>query len=244
MSAHVLLSSVSKTYASGSAGAAAVEAVRSVSLEIPQGQSVAVMGPSGSGKSTLLHLVAGFTKPTSGEIRVKDTRVDNLSDRELTLFRRASIGFVFQSFNLIPTLTAEENILLPFLAGYRAGGLTKADVDKALEALLDRLQIAGRRKHYPDALSGGEQQRVAIARALLIDYASGTHGSLLLADEPTGNLDTANSEIICRLLRELCTEQGHTMIVVTHEPAVARWTDRVVELRDGRIVKDAPSSSL
>lgn len=234
---HVAVSNVVKIYKAGSERAD-VAAVNGISLEVPFGQFLSIMGASGSGKTTLLHIMAGLTNCTSGEVAIGGTCISRMTDRELTLFRRKNIGMVFQSFNLIPTLTAEENVMLPVLAGYEAKGLDKERLSRSLNELLERLNIWSRRRHYPDALSGGEQQRVAIARALLLDYATETKGSLLLADEPTGNLDSGNGEVICSLLRELCQERGHTMIVVTHEPAVARWTDRVVILKDGKIVKD------
>ena len=165
-----------------------------------------------------------------------------MSDRKLTLFRRKNIGVVFQAFNLISTLTAEENIMLPILAGYNDKDISNTKLQKGLDELLERLQLTSRRYHYPDALSGGEQQRVAIARALLLDFATDTHGSLLLADEPTGNLDSANGDIICKLLRQLSDERHHTMVVVTHEPSVAAWTDRIVTLKDGTILSDHPNT--
>ena len=243
---HVLVEGVSKLYRGGSSdGSADVKALDDVSLSVPHGQCLAIMGASGSGKSTLLHIIAGLTKATSGRISIDGTSIESLSDHDLTLFRREKIGVVFQAFNLIPTLTAEENILLPVLAGAGSKlGLSKAKIQDAANKLLDRLKLTARRGHYPDALSGGEQQRVAIARALLLDYATETHGSLLLADEPTGNLDSVNSENTCKMLRELCDERQHTMIVVTHEPAVAKWTDRVLVLKDGKIQKDVPASEL
>ena len=245
-SVHVSVENVSKVYRGGSSdGSADVSALNGVTLSVPAGQFLAIMGASGSGKSTLLHVIAGLTRATSGKIVIDGTEIGALSDHTLTLFRREKMGVVFQAFNLIPTLTAEENILLPVLAGAgKALKLSKESLEAAMEKLLERLQLTKRRKHYPDALSGGEQQRVAIARALLLDFAGNKHGTLLLADEPTGNLDTANGEIICRLMRELCSERQHTMIVVTHEPAVARWTDRVVILKDGAIVKDIPANEL
>ncbi len=236
---HLLLENITKIYRGGNSdGSADVKALDSVSLEVPHGQFLAVMGASGSGKSTLLHVAAGLTRPTDGNIRIGETRISELSDKNLTRFRRQNIGIVFQAFNLIPTLTAEENILMPLLAG---GSLRtpRSKVNHAMDQLLARLNLTERRRHYPDALSGGEQQRVAIARALFTDFLDeDSKNSLLLADEPTGNLDTANSDIICRLLRELCDERSHTMLVVTHEPAIAKWADRVIFLKDGKISKD------
>ncbi len=234
---HVTITDLSKIYPSPRGG---VPAVAGVDLTVPHGQFLAIMGPSGSGKSTLLHLIAGLTKPTSGSIVVNDTNLSDLDDASLTRFRRRHIGMVFQAFNLIPTLTAEENILLPVLAGFHDAD--EAKLHHALGSLLLRLALTERRYHYPDQLSGGEQQRVAIARALILDYATNAHAGLLLADEPTGNLDSTNSHNICTLLRELCTEQKHTTIVVTHDSRVADWADRVVSLQDGKIVSDEPSS--
>lgn len=232
MQDHVVIGNLKKIYRDGSRN---IAAVNGIDLTVPRGEFLAVMGASGSGKTTLLHLIAGLTAPTEGTVSVDGVRLDELSDRAQTLFRRKKIGVVFQSFNLIPTLTAEENILLPLLTG--GNGSIKKYKD-ALDKLLEELDLTDRRTHYPDSLSGGEQQRVAIARALLPDFAGENTGSLLLADEPTGNLDSINSESICKLLRDLCTERHHTMIVVTHEDAVAQWADRVITLKDGRIASD------
>lgn len=233
---HVIVTNVSKIYHGGSASAHTdVAAVNGISLTIPHGQFLAIMGPSGSGKTTLLHLIAGLCSASAGTVSIDDTDITKLSDKQLTLFRRRSIGIVFQSFNLIPTLTAEENILLPVLAGHAS---FQGNFKHALDELLERLDLTTRRHHFPETLSGGEQQRVAIARALLPDYSTASQGSLLLADEPTGNLDSVNSDIICRLLRDLCNERHHTMIVITHEPAVARWADRIITLKDGQIDSD------
>lgn len=232
MQDHVVVGNLKKIYQDGSRK---VAAVNGIDLIVPRGQFLAVMGASGSGKTTLLHLIAGLTSPTEGSVTVDGVRLDELSDRAQTLFRRRKIGVVFQSFNLIPTLTAEENILLPLLTDGK-GSVKK--YQSVLDELLKKLELTDRRSHYPDALSGGEQQRVAIARALLPDLAGENTGSLLLADEPTGNLDSANSESICKLLRDLCTERHHTMIVVTHEDAVAQWADRVITLKDGIIASD------
>jgi putative ABC transport system ATP-binding protein len=207
-------------------GTGTVDALVDVSLRIDRGEFVAIMGASGSGKSTLLHVMAGLTEPSSGRVLVDGIDLSTLSDRDRTLLRRGRIGVVFQAFNLIPALTAEQNILLPLLAGGQ-GGRTAGP---RLESLLDALNLQARRHHRPDALSGGEQQRAAIARALIGE------ASIVLADEPTGSLDSVAGQSLCALLRQLCTEQGRTIVVVTHEPAVAAWADRVVVLRDGRVL--------
>ena len=208
-------------------GGSTVEALRDVSLSISNGEFVAIMGASGSGKSTLLHVMCGLTATDAGTIVIDNVELSTMSDSQLTRFRRRRIGLVFQSFNLIPSLTAEQNITLPLLAD------GKSDVDEAsLSYLIERLGLTARRHHRPDSLSGGEQQRVAIARALI------TKPALLLADEPTGSLDSINGQNICRLLQELCTEQKRTIAVVTHEPAVARWAQRVVVMRDGQILTE------
>ncbi|MFT3788128.1 MAG: ABC transporter ATP-binding protein [Tepidisphaeraceae bacterium] len=205
-------------------GNAVVDALAGIDLTVHRGEFVAVMGASGSGKSTLLHATAGLTDINSGTISVEGRSLAGLSDAALTKFRRRRIGLVFQAFNLVPTLTAEDNIRLP--------AVERAGLDERVDALLDRLGIAVRRRHRPDALSGGEQQRVAIARALV------TEPAIVLADEPTGSLDSATGQSICHLLRELCEEQGRTIVVVTHEQAVAKWAQRVVTLRDGRVMSD------
>ena len=202
------------------AGTTLIHALNGVNLRAAAGEFVAIMGASGSGKSTLLHAMAGLTDVDSGSVRVEGQDLAELSDARLTRFRRRRIGLVFQAFNLIPSLTAEDNIRLPADAG--------ADLDGRVEKLLERLELKARRGHKPDALSGGEQQRVAIARALIADPA------ILLADEPTGSLDSVSGQNICRLLRDLCSEQRRTIVMVTHEPAVAMWADRVVVLKDGR----------
>ncbi|OWK35815.1 ABC transporter ATP-binding protein [Fimbriiglobus ruber] len=212
-------------------GEAVVEAIKDVSLTIDDGEFVAVMGASGSGKSTLLHAMAGLTRLDEGRMVVADTDLSGLSDAKLTRFRRRKIGLVFQSFNLIPTLTAEENITLPLLTDGRGDR-----IKEHLDPLLDRLGLTARRRHRPDALSGGEQQRVAIARSLITDPA------LVLADEPTGSLDSVSGQNICRLLRELCEEQRRTIVVVTHEPAVAVWAGRVVVMKDGHVLTEFRTS--
>ena len=206
-------------------GNTTIEALREVHLAVDRGEFAAVMGASGSGKSTLLHLMAGLATPDSGRVEVEGTDLFALSDRALTIFRRRRIGLVFQAYNLIPSLTAEQNIMLPILMGS-----TGRESTDRLEALLEQLDLVDRRKHRPDQLSGGEQQRVAIARALVADPA------IVLADEPTGNLDSVTGQDICRLLRRLCDEHGRTIVMVTHEAAVAVWASRVVVLKDGRVI--------
>jgi putative ABC transport system ATP-binding protein len=211
-------------------GTTTIEALKGISLAVKAGEFVAVMGASGSGKSTLLHVMAGLTKPDAGQVLVDGQDFSAMSDYELTLFRRRRIGLVFQAFNLIPTLTTQDNILLPALADGR-GQLA----DERLDGLLGRLGLANRRRHRPDAMSGGEQQRVAIARAMI------GQPSIILADEPTGSLDSVTGQGICRLLQEVCQEQGRTIVVVTHEPAVAVWAERIVILKDGRTLTEFPT---
>jgi putative ABC transport system ATP-binding protein len=212
-------------------GESVIEALKDVSLTIENGEFVAVMGASGSGKSTLLHVMAGLTWPDAGRVIIDETDISALSDSALTRFRRRRIGLVFQAFNLIPALTAEENISLPLLTD------GKEDLtDARLEQLLQRLGIEQRRHHRPDAMSGGEQQRAAVARALITDPA------LVLADEPTGSLDSVSGQNLCRLLRELCEEQRRTIIVVTHEPNVAVWAQRVLVMKDGHLLTEFNTS--
>jgi putative ABC transport system ATP-binding protein len=208
-----------------------VRALDGVSLEVAQGQFLAVMGASGSGKSTLLHLMAGLTQADGGRVLIAGADLGAMNDRELTLFRRRKVGLVFQSFNLIPTLTAEENVLLPLMLDGRNGDAGDAKVNE----LLVRLGLSGRRGHRPDAMSGGEQQRVAIGRALVTDPA------VILADEPTGNLDSANSRSVCELLRDLSAVHGKTIVMVTHEPSVAAYASEVAVLKDGKLVCKLPS---
>ncbi|WP_153558000.1 ABC transporter ATP-binding protein [Roseimaritima sediminicola] len=203
-----------------------VEALQGVDLEIEAGRFVAVMGASGSGKSTLLHLLGGLTRPSSGTISIGGQNLAELSDRRLTQFRRDRIGLVFQDFNLIPSLTAYDNVLFPLYAA----GINSPDSSRVQDMAV-RLGIHDRLEHRPDSLSGGEQQRVAIARALVADPA------IVLADEPTGSLDSVSSEAICKLLRELCDRHDRTLVVVTHEPSVAVWADEIVVLKDGRLVE-------
>ncbi|HEU4658664.1 MAG TPA: ABC transporter ATP-binding protein [Capillimicrobium sp.] len=219
----VAATALTRTYGSGDA---AVAALRGVTLDVPRGQFTAVMGPSGSGKSTLMHLLAGLDRPTSGSVRVAGLEIGELGDRQLTELRREHVGFVFQSFNLLPTLSAEENVTLPLqLAGRR--------VDRAaVEALLERVGLADRRTHRPAQLSGGQQQRVAIARALI------GGPTVLFADEPTGNLDSAAGADVLALLREAAELDGQTIVMVTHDARAAAIADRTVFLADGRVVAD------
>jgi putative ABC transport system ATP-binding protein len=204
-----------------------VAALNGVTLDVKQGTFLAIMGASGSGKSTLLHLMAALAAPDSGRVLVNGQDLTEMNDRELTLFRRRNIGLVFQAFNLIPTLTAEENVALPLMLEGRNGSVSKAKV----EELLTSLGLISRRTHRPDAMSGGEQQRVAIGRALV------TEPAVILADEPTGNLDSANSKSVCELLRDLSSRQNKTIVMVTHEPSVAAYAQEVAVLKDGKLVE-------
>lgn len=205
-----------------------VNALDGVNLGVNQGEFVGIMGPSGSGKSTLLHLLGGLDKPTQGEILLSGENVSHLSDKDSTLVRRRNIGFVFQFFNLLPTLSAEENILLPLIID----GKKPKDFQKSLDSLLKRVGLEDRRHHKPDQLSGGEQQRVALARALI------TRPAILLADEPTGNLDTRTGSDVMRLLRDSARDLQQTIIMVTHDPKAAAYADRLVFLQDGKIISE------
>jgi putative ABC transport system ATP-binding protein len=217
-------------------GDAAVDALRGVSLDVARGDLLAVMGPSGSGKSTLMHTLAGLDKPTSGTVTIAGVEITGLDDTRLTLLRREHIGFVFQFFNLLPMLTAEENVVLPLtIAGEK--------VDRAwLDELLTRTGLASRRHHRPSELSGGEQQRVALARALI------TRPTILFADEPTGNLDSKTGGEILELLRASVEDYKQTIVMVTHEARAASIADRIMFLADGLISKQltdaAPSEVL
>jgi len=212
-------------------GATAVEALRGVSMDVPEGRLTAVMGPSGSGKSTLMHILAGLDRPTSGEVTIAGTMINSLGDTELTKLRRRRIGFVFQFFNLLPMLTAEENVVLPLsIAGTKQ--------DKAwVEELLDKTGLAPRRSHRPSELSGGEQQRVAIARSLV------SRPTVVFADEPTGNLDSRTSSEILDLLRDSVESYGQTILMVTHDARAAAIADSVFFLDDGLIVKQLGRAS-
>ena len=212
-------------------GDMAVDALRGVSLAVTEGALVAVMGPSGSGKSTLMHLLAGLDRPTGGDVWIDDTQIGALGDSELTRLRRRHIGFVFQFFNLLPMLTAEENVLLPLTLAGRTP--ERAWVDE----LIGRLGLGDRRAHRPSELSGGQQQRVALARALV------TRPTVVFADEPTGNLDSTTSREILELLRDSVTGYGQTTVMVTHDPTAAAIADRIVFLADGRVVHELGRSS-
>lgn len=205
-----------------------VNALDGVNFQVEKGEFVAIMGPSGSGKSTLLHLLGGLDSPSSGGITLADQNLARLSEHKATLVRRHNVGFVFQFFNLLPTLSAEENILLPVIID----GKDPRKYRERLARLLELVGLQDRRHHKPDQLSGGEQQRVAIARALV------TEPAILLADEPTGNLDTKTGTAIMELLRRSCDELQQTVIAVTHDARAAAYADRVIFLRDGSIVHE------
>ncbi len=207
-------------------GEAAVDALGGVSLEFPKGELTAIVGPSGSGKSTLLHILAGLDRPSGGEVWIEGTEITSLDDRELTNLRRDKLGFVFQFFNLVPVLTAEENLVLPVkIAGKRP--------DRAwVDSLLDTVGMTDRRTHRPSELSGGQQQRVSLARALV------TRPAVIFADEPTGNLDSKSGADVLGLLRQAVDEFEQTVLMVTHDPRIASYADRVVVLSDGMVVHD------
>ena len=206
-------------------GSAFVDALRGVDLSVERGEFVALVGPSGSGKSTVLNLVGGLDRPTGGEVWIDGVELGATDERTLTRHRREHVGFVFQTFNLLPRLTAKENVALPLMF---SGVPRRERLDRA-RALLESVGLGERLTHRPGQLSGGEQQRVAIARALV------GHPALLLADEPTGNLDTTTGAEIMALLKELNQESELTLLVVTHDPEVASFADRIVTLRDGRV---------
>jgi putative ABC transport system ATP-binding protein len=207
-------------------GEAAVHALRGVDLDVESGRLTAVMGPSGSGKSTLMHLLAGLDQPDDGRVWIGATEVTGLDDNDLTTLRRDHIGFIFQFFNLLPVLTAEENILLPLdIAGKKADPAWYAE-------LIDKVGLGDRLTHRPSELSGGQQQRVAVARALV------SRPTVMFADEPTGNLDSATSAEILELMREAVDGLGQTTVMVTHDPSAAAIADRVLFLADGEVVRD------
>jgi putative ABC transport system ATP-binding protein len=201
-----------------------VEALRGVDLDVPRGEFLSIVGPSGSGKSTLFHIVGGLTPPTSGSVCVGGEDLSSLSDSSRTRLRKRTVGFVFQKFNLLPNLTAGDNIAL---ARYIGGGPRASDAE--FQNVLELLNISHRLDHRPNALSGGEQQRVALARAIV------NHPAILLADEPTGNLDSANSTAVLNILRDLNRRIGQTVLMITHNPEAAAYADRIVHMRDGQI---------
>ena len=217
-------SDVRKTFASGSSN---IEVLKGIDLSVRKGEVVAIEGPSGSGKSTFLGLLAGFDSPTQGSIKIDGAEITCMSEDQLAILRGRKLGFVFQSYNLIPTLTAEENVLLPMEL--------RGDVNRPqlrTGELLAAVGLESRASHYPAQLSGGEQQRVALARAFACSP------SLLFADEPTGNLDSATGNLVLQMLLELNRSNGATLVIVTHDPALSRLTDRIIHLRDGRIIKE------
>jgi putative ABC transport system ATP-binding protein len=216
---------LTKTLVSGSQH---LEILKGIDLTVKSGEVIAIEGPSGSGKSTLLGLLAGFDSPTRGSIRIDGEEITELDEDQLALLRGKKLGFVFQSYNLIPTLTAEENVSLPL----ELQGNSIRALDRARE-LLSAVGLENRLSHYPVQLSGGEQQRVALARAFACNP------SILLADEPTGNLDSATGSIVLDLLLKLNRSQGATLVLVTHDPALSRLTNRIVHLHDGRIVDES-----
>ena len=209
-------------------GEASVRALCTVSVDVAPGEFLAVMGPSGSGKSTLMHLLAGLDRPTDGEVFIAGRNITTMKDKELTLLRRQQVGFIFQAFNLIPQLTAEENIALPLaLGGQKVNG--------QVSALIEQVGLGDRADHKPTELSGGQQQRVAVARALV------TEPAVVFADEPTGNLDSKSSDDILGLLRNAADERGQTTVMVTHEAHAAAYADRVIYLTDGKVVSEIHS---
>ena len=212
-----------KTYGEGDT---LVKALDNVSFSVEQGEFIAIVGPSGSGKSTLLHILGGVDVPTSGKVIINGTKISDLDETALAIFRRRQIGLIYQFYNLIPILTVEENLTLPLLLDGR-----KPD-QKQIEMLVEKLGLENRLKHLPNELSGGQQQRVSIGRALLNSPA------LLLADEPTGNLDSENSKEIIKLLRQFNKENKQTVIIITHDERIALSADRVIEINDGKILRD------
>jgi putative ABC transport system ATP-binding protein len=209
-------------------GEVTVDALRGVDFVVQQGEFVAVMGPSGSGKSTLLHLMGGLDTPTDGDIALGGKRLAHLSDDDITIVRRRQVGFIFQFFNLLPTLSAAENVALPLLID----GKRIEDYEARVDDLLDMVGLADRKHHRPDQLSGGQQQRVAIARAFV------TEPRIVLADEPTGNLDSKSGTTVLEMLRKTCKDLSATVVMVTHDPRAASYADRVVFLQDGRFVRE------
>jgi putative ABC transport system ATP-binding protein len=224
----VIATDVRRRYGEGDA---AVDALAGVSVSFERGRFSAIMGPSGSGKSTLMHILAGLDRPTAGRVELDGVEITSLDDGDLTQLRRDKLGFIFQFFNLLPVLTAEENIVLPLSIAGR-----KPDPDW-LRRLVDTVRLADRLTHRPAELSGGQQQRVAVARALISKPA------VVFADEPTGNLDSKSSEEVLRMLRRSVDDFGQTVVMVTHDPEAASYADRLVVLRDGLVVHDAAAGT-
>jgi len=220
------VSELRKTYRQGEE---TVEALRGVSLSVERGELLCIVGPSGSGKSTLLHLAGGLDRPTSGSIRLDGQALERFSDAEISRLRRRRLGFVFQFFNLVPSLTALENVALPLMLDGEGLGATQGKARELLEAM----GLGSRVRHRPDQLSGGEMQRVAIARALVADPL------LVLADEPTGNLDSKSGQQVLELLSQAVRSRGQTLVMVTHDAKATAFASRVIEVRDGRIESDA-----
>lgn len=221
---------LSKTYGSGST---AVTALRAVNLRLEPGAFVAVMGPSGCGKSTLLQLLGGLDRPTTGDVRIEGQALTTLNDDDLTTLRRRRIGFIFQTYNLIPVLSALENAALPLALD----GVRPSEAQSRAASWLERVGLGDRQQHRPSQLSGGQQQRVAVARALV------TNPALVLADEPTGNLDSRAADAIVQLLRQVADTWGRSVLMVTHDPRMAAYADRIIFLKDGTIVEETHLAS-
>lgn len=227
----VTIDNLTRTYR---AGENQIHALKNVNLEINRGELIAIMGPSGSGKSTLMHLIGGLDRPTDGTVSINGKAINTLSDQALSQLRRHDIGFVFQFYNLMSVLTARENVAMPLLLD----GVKRREALVRADAVLAQVGLLGREHSRPTELSGGQQQRVSIARALVINPA------LILADEPTGALDSETGQEIIRILRQLVTESGHTVVMVTHDARVAAHASRIINLKDGRIVDDNRLSPL
>jgi ABC-type lipoprotein export system ATPase subunit len=214
-------------------GGQVLPVLRAIDLNVPSGQFIAIMGPSGSGKSTLLYLIGGLDRPNDGKIAVDGQRLDLMNSDELAHFRSLTVGFVFQSFHLVPTLTALENVALPGIFAHQP----REQREARAAHLLNLLKLGDRMDHRPSQLSGGQQQRVAIARALFNDPP------IIMCDEPTGALDSQTGQLVMRMLRQLCSRYGKTVVVVTHDPTIAQYADRMVMLRDGVVVDDQALTS-